>query len=65
MSEDIPREVKDKDGWLDAQLLDSHGQELSQWEVDFLESIMQQMRKGHFLSGKQRMLLGNLVEEKT
>ncbi len=62
---DIPPEVKDLESWKDAVLIDGKGQGLTQWEVDFIESILQRMRKGLYLTPKQQVIVNRIIEEKT
>ena len=64
MAEPIPDTVRDRHGWLDVKLLDEQGKSLSQWEIDFCESLLGWLRAGKMLSAKQRAKLDALIDEK-
>jgi len=59
-----PTSVVDIDGWNDLVELDEHGEGLTTWEVDFVESLMQQLRAGKTLTEKQRTRLDQIAEER-
>jgi hypothetical protein len=61
---DVPATVVDKASWVDAKELDQHGENLTQFEIDFLESILQQLRAGRTLTDKQRAKLEAIREER-
>lgn len=44
------------------RLLEEHGENMSEWEYDFLQSIHQQLRQKQ-LSSKQVKILGNIGEK--
>lgn len=60
----VPNTVKDIDGWSDLKELDEHGKGLTTWEIDFVESLMQQLRQGRFLSEKQQARLKSIRDER-
>lgn len=60
----IPTGVKDTQSWRDLQQVDQHGENLSQFEIDFIESITGQLKAGRFLSIKQKALLNRMLAEK-
>lgn len=59
-----PASVVDIDGWNDLVELDEHGEGLTTWEADFVESLMQQLRAGKTLTEKQRARLDQITEER-
>lgn len=61
----VPHAVVDRAGWRDVQHVDNHGENLTQWEIDFVESLTQQLLAGGRLSKKQRERLEEIAEEKT
>jgi hypothetical protein len=61
---EIPATVVDKAAWVDLQELDAHGEGLTQFEVDFVESLLQQLRAGRTLTDKQRAKLDSIREER-
>ena len=61
---DPPKTVKDRDSWALLHELDEHGAGLSQWEIDFVESLAQQLLLDRFLSAEQRARLDSLREER-
>lgn len=60
----IPDTVVDKASWVDVKELDEHGEGLTTWECDFIESLLQQMRAGRMLSDKQREKLNDIRGER-
>lgn len=60
----IPSVVVDKSSWVDLQELDEHGESLTTWECDYIESLLQQLRAGRMLSDKQRAKLASIREER-
>lgn len=60
----IPPTVVDKAGWTDLQELDQHGEDLTTWECDLIESLLQQLRAGRMLTDKQRAKLDSIREER-
>lgn len=46
----IPQTVKDKEAWIDLKELDEHGENLSQWEIDFVESLHGWLKAGRMLT---------------
>jgi hypothetical protein len=45
---EIPDTVVDKAGWTDLRELDDHGEGLTSWEADFVESITKRLRAVDF-----------------
>lgn len=64
MSPEIPGTVVDKAAWADLRELDEHGEGLTQFEIDFVESVMQQLRAGRTLTEKQRATLAHIREDR-
>lgn len=64
MSDQVPPTVVDKAGYEDLRELDEHGEGLTQWEIDFVESLTVQLLEGRTLSAKQRARLDSLREER-
>lgn len=60
----FPPTVVDKAAWTDLQELDQHGEGLTQFEIDFVESVMQQLRAGRTLTDKQREKLASIREDR-
>ena len=60
----IPQMVIDIDNWHLAKEIDEKATDLSQWEIEFLESLFQQMIGGRRLSEKQVKKLKLIKEEK-
>lgn len=60
----IPATVVDKASWVDLKELDEHGENLSQWEIDYVESLHGWLRAGRMLTEKQRATLDKIREEK-
>lgn len=59
-----PKEVRDVESWNRAQELDCNGVDLTRWECDFLESLLQQLLQGRTLTEKQRKKLELIIEER-
>ncbi len=57
-----PSTVVDVDAWTDLQELDQHGEGLTTWEIDLVESLLQQLRAGRTLTEKQRAKLDAIRE---
>jgi len=62
VSTKIPDTVTDKDSWVDLKELDEHGQDLTQWEADFVESLHGWLRAGKTLTERQRATLDRIRE---
>lgn len=58
----IPATVTDKASWVDLTELDRRGEGLTQWEVDFVESLTQQLLEGRKLSDRQASRLEEIRE---
>lgn len=56
--------IVDPASWDDLKELDEHGEDLTQWEIDFVESLMQQLRNGRRLTAKQHEKLAAIREER-
>ena len=61
---DVPSDVRDRRGWLDLKLVDNQGADLSQWDIDFVDSLHGWLRAGRMLTPAQRARLDRLIEEK-
>lgn len=57
--------IVDKDGWTLLQHVDQNGEGLTQWEVDFIESLTEQLLDGKTLTEAQKRVLLDLAREKT
>lgn len=44
--------------------VDEHAEGLTDWETDFLESVLKQLEEGRTLTDKQRSVLERIDEEK-
>lgn len=64
MAAERPSSVVDIDGWRDLQLVDVRGEDLTQWEVDFVESLTHQLKAGRRLTPPQRARLDQIMEER-
>jgi len=61
---EIPDTVRDKSAWVDLQELDQHGEGLTQWEIDFVESLTKRLRAGNMLTDAQRGTLAKIREDR-
>lgn len=64
MTREVPPEVVDHISWHDVKELDEHGEGLSQWEIDFVESLLQQLRASRRLTKKQRNRLDEIRDKR-
>ena len=60
----IPDTVIDKASWVDLEELDEHGEELSQWEIDFVDELYARLREGKTLTAKQAAKLEDIREQR-
>lgn len=60
----IPAGVVDRDAWTDLKELDEHGENLTQWEIDFVEQLHGWLRVGRRLTEKQRATLDRIRSER-
>lgn len=60
----IPQSVIDKVAYLEVKDVDENCKGLTQWEIDFVESLIKQLLEGKVLSGKQITVLRRIKEEK-
>lgn len=60
----FPATVVDKAAWTDLHELDQHGEGLTTWESDLIESLLQQLRAGRTLTDRQRAKLDSIREER-
>lgn len=60
----IPATVNDRDAWRTLTEIDRQGEGLTQWEIDFVESLMQQLLTGKMLSDKQNERLRQIAEDR-
>jgi len=54
-------------GWQDGEVLDEldeRGENLTPWEIEFVESLTQRMKRGEDLTEKQREKLHMIAEER-
>lgn len=58
----IPDTVRDKASWLDLKELDEHGEGLTQWEIDFVESLTKQLLEWRYLTKPQQARLEEIME---
>jgi len=61
---DIPSTVMDTYAWVDLKELDEHGEDLTQWEIDFVESLHGWLRTGAVLTDKQRATLNRIRRDR-
>jgi hypothetical protein len=59
-----PSSVVDIDGWRDLQLVDVRGEDLTQWEIDFVESLTVKLKMGDRLTTNQRTRLQQIREDR-
>lgn len=60
----IPDGVKDRGAWVDLKELDEHGEGLTQFEIDFVESLHGYLRTGAYLTDRQRAKLQQIREDR-
>ena len=60
----IPASVRDRESWVDLKELDEHGQNLTQFEIEWVDSVMSQLLAGGSLSPRQREKLAQIREER-
>lgn len=60
----FPSTIIDKAGWTDLQELDEHGEGLTPWEIELVESLTKRLRTGGLLTDKQRETLDRIREER-
>lgn len=63
MSEPSDR-IVDRAGWDDLQLLDKHGEDLTEWEIDFVESLTRHLKAGRWLTERQSEVLANIISKR-
>lgn len=61
---EIPKGVLDAAAWVDLKELDEHGNGLTQFEIDFVESLHGWLRAGRRLTEKQAATLRKIREER-
>lgn len=59
-----PDGVADRDGWDAVQEVDNEGENLTEFEVEFIVSLMKQLHQGRTLSQKQRILVDRIKRER-
>jgi len=64
MKKEMPPTVKDSASWVDLEELDANGNGLTEWEINFVESLTKQLQRGGYLSVKQREILDRIRDEK-
>lgn len=60
----IPDTVMDVSSWLVLRNVDDNGENLTQWEIDFVESLTARLLEGRSLTDNQRSRLEQLQEER-
>jgi hypothetical protein len=60
----IPDGVRDRAGWVDLKEVDEHGEGLTQFEIDFVESLHGWLLSGMDLTDKQRSTLERIRAER-
>ena len=60
----IPASVRDRESWVDLKELDEHGEHLTQWEIEMVESLTSHMLAGGRLSQRQREKLAQIREDR-
>tara|TARA_R110002096_G_scaffold291982_4_gene486264 strand:- start:236 stop:430 length:195 start_codon:yes stop_codon:yes gene_type:complete len=61
---EVPETVKDHVAWLEVCELDELGEGLTQWEIDFVESLRSQLLEQRLLSKPQLRRLEEIREER-
>lgn len=61
---DYPPGVLDEAGWDLLQEIDSAGEGLTPWEIDFVESVTKQLKDNRYLTDKQWQVLRNIEEKR-
>lgn len=64
MKPEQPSTIVDKAAWDDLQRLDEHGEGLSEWEINFVESLTKQLRAGRWLSPAQSEKLHDIMAKR-
>lgn len=59
-----PAGVRDTASWVDVKELDEHGENLTQWEVDFVSSLISQLLEGRHLTRPQLARLEEIREQR-
>jgi len=59
-----PETVKDRETWSLLQELDEHGQGLTQWEIDFVERLTQDLLLGLSVSVRRKEKLDEIREDR-
>lgn len=63
-SSSVPDGVLDKAAWVDVKEVDQCGEGLTQWEIDFIDSLHGYLRAGRILTEKQREALDRIRENR-
>lgn len=63
MSE-VPKSVKDSIAWLELIEIDERAEGLTQWEIDFVDSIRERLLFGNSPTEKQQAIIDRIREEK-
>ena len=64
MNATVPHTVRDRAAWADLRELDEHGEGLTQWEIDWVESVTKHLLQGRHLSPAQWTTLNRIREER-
>lgn len=59
-----PETVNDRETWGLLQELDEHGQGLTQWEIDFVEKLTQDLLLGLRVSTRRKEKLDEIREDR-
>lgn len=60
----FPLTIADREAWDELQELDKRGENLTPFEIEFVESLTKQLRRGRILTSKQRVLLTDINEKR-
>ena len=61
---EVPKTVQDRVAWLEVVELDELGEDLTQWEADFVESLRSQLLLGRVLTKPQSLRLAEIREDR-
>lgn len=64
MTPQVPDTVQDHVAWLELEELDARGEGLTQWEIDFVESLREKLLLGWRLTKPQLARLEEIREER-
>lgn len=64
MTKPPPSGVADVAAWDDLQQLDENGDNLTPWEIEFVESLTKQLKAGRWASPKQSETLHDIMAKR-